>query len=72
MRGEVSCSHYVEHRQIVNEKTLYVAARDQEGDAGNLKAAFFPLKLEIVSEKMPSVVHSDKGEADTILRWRLS
>jgi hypothetical protein len=41
MRGEVSGNHYVEHRQIVNEKTLYVAARDQ-GDAGHLKVALFP------------------------------
>ncbi len=63
MCGEVSGSHYVEHRQIVNETTLYVAARDQ-GDAGRLEATPFSLKLEIVSEKMK--------EKRAILRWRFS
>ncbi len=61
MRGEVSGSHYVEHRQIVNEKTLYVAARDQ-GDAGHLEATPFSLKLDIVSERLrrsePSYSHN--------------
>ena len=41
MRGEVSGSHYVEHRHIVNEKTLFAAARDQ-GDAGHLEVALVP------------------------------
>jgi hypothetical protein len=57
MRGEVSGSHHVEHRQIVNEKTLFVAARDQGVRGPSKGCVIFSLKLKIVSEK------KDEGEA---------